>query len=61
MIFGRRNRLEPFRPLYFLIPPYRMGRRLDLRATHARHEAKMPDLWAEAFDKRLAKAARRAA
>lgn len=61
VIFGRLNRLEPFRPLYFLIPPYRMKRRLDLRATHLKHEAKMPDLWAEAFDKRMMKVPRRRA
>ncbi len=61
VILGRLNRTEPWRPVYILLPPYRMGRRLDLRATHLKHEAKMPDLWAEAFDKRMMKVPRRRA
>lgn len=61
LILGRLNRLEPWRPLYFYIPPYRASKRLDLDSLWRKHAASMDRLWAEAFDRRMANRARKRA
>lgn len=57
--FGRRNRLEEFRPLWFMKPQVKEPKRLDLDGLHARHAMRMDEVWAQLLDRRLNRAAGR--
>ncbi len=61
VVLGRRNRAEPFRPLYVLKPSVKEPKRFDVAGVHRRHAERLDDYWADDFDKRIAKVGRRAA
>lgn len=62
VILGRRNSREPWRPIYYYIPPYRAAKRLDLEGLHRKWAERLEPEWADAYDRRqLKRLPRRAA
>lgn len=57
--FGRRNRLEEFRPLWIMRPHVKEPKRLDLDGLHRRHAARMDEVWALLLERRLTRSAAR--
>lgn len=55
VIFGRRSRREEWQALYYYIPPYKAGKRLDLDAVLRKYGGALDGYWAEAFDRRTSR------
>jgi hypothetical protein len=61
VIFGKRGAQDPWTAMWFLIPPYRAAKRLDLDGTYNRYAVLIEPYWLDEFDKRLAGKAQRLA
>lgn len=59
VVFGRRNRSEPFRPLWVMKPQVKEPKRFDLTSLHEKHARRLDEVWGELFDRRAARRAAR--